>query len=116
MPAAEARPPPVAKPRHSASAPVGDPTSKPKSVTYKLPRLASQLDHVEGAPIGTRGGVSVIHTFPADGEYVFAVSLHALNNGAREQGPYRSGNEKGDAKKTILQIHAAKREKVALRN
>ena len=31
----------------------------------------SQMRHVEGAPIGTRGGVSVTHIFPADGEYVF---------------------------------------------
>ena len=60
---------------------VGDPRAKPKSVTYKLPRLASQLEHVEGAPMGTRGGVSVMHTFPADGEYVFAVSLHAIPTG-----------------------------------
>ena len=60
---------------------VGDPRSKPKSVTYKLPRLASQTERVEGAPMGTRGGVSVMHTFPADGEYVFAVSLHAIPTG-----------------------------------
>ncbi len=25
---------------------------------------------VEGAPMGTRGGISVVHTFPADGHYV----------------------------------------------
>ncbi len=60
---------------------VGDPRSKPKSVTYKLPRLASQTERVEGAPMGTRGGVSVMHTFPADGEYIFAVSLHAIPTG-----------------------------------
>jgi hypothetical protein len=60
---------------------VGDPRAKPKSVTYKLPRLASQTERVEGAPMGTRGGVSVMHTFPADGEYVFAVSLHAIPTG-----------------------------------
>lgn len=60
---------------------VGDPRASTTSATYKLPRLASQWDHVEGAPIGTRGGVSVVHTFPADGEYVFAVSLHAIPTG-----------------------------------
>ncbi len=31
------------------------------------------MDQVEGAPIGTRGGIAVTHNFPADGEYVFAV-------------------------------------------
>ena len=51
---------------------VGDPKASVASTTYKLPRLASQWDQVEGAPIGTRGGISVMHNFPADGEYVFA--------------------------------------------
>ncbi|MFN8572979.1 MAG: DUF1592 domain-containing protein [Gemmatimonadaceae bacterium] len=60
---------------------VGDPRASTTSVTYKLPRLASQWDHVEGAPEGTRGGISVVHTFPADGEYVFAVQLHAIPTG-----------------------------------
>ena len=60
---------------------VGDPKAKAKSTTYKIPRLASQLDHVDGAPMGTRGGISVVHTFPADGEYVFAVALHAIPTG-----------------------------------
>ena len=34
------------------------------------------MQHVEGAPFGTRGGISVMHTFPADGDYVFRVELH----------------------------------------
>jgi Protein of unknown function (DUF1592)/Protein of unknown function (DUF1588)/Protein of unknown function (DUF1585)/Protein of unknown function (DUF1587)/Protein of unknown function (DUF1595) len=60
---------------------VGDPRAAPTSATYKLPRLASQWDHADGAPMGTRGGVSVVHTFPADGEYVFSVLLHAIPTG-----------------------------------
>ncbi|MBC8089975.1 MAG: DUF1592 domain-containing protein [Phycisphaerae bacterium] len=60
---------------------VGDPTAKTATNTYKLPRLASQIDHVEGTPIGTRGGMSVVHNFPADGEYVFTVMLHASPTG-----------------------------------
>ena len=35
------------------------------------------MRHVEGAPIGTRGGISVVHIFPADGEYVFKMLLHS---------------------------------------
>jgi hypothetical protein len=31
--------------------------------------------------MGTRGGVSVVHTFPANGEYVFAVSLQVTPTG-----------------------------------
>ncbi|MBI2614602.1 MAG: DUF1587 domain-containing protein [Gemmatimonadetes bacterium] len=42
---------------------VGDPEAGPTSAIYKVPRTASQLERVEGAPIGTRGGVSVIHHF-----------------------------------------------------
>ena len=34
------------------------------------------MRHVDGAPMGTRGGISVVHTFPADGDYVVKVSLH----------------------------------------
>jgi hypothetical protein len=60
---------------------VGDPQASTASTTYKIARLASQWSHTEGAPVGTRGGVSVMHTFPADGEYVFAVSLHAIPTG-----------------------------------
>jgi hypothetical protein len=43
--------------------------------------LASQIETVDGAPRGTRGGVSVTHNFPADGEYVFTVTLHAIPTG-----------------------------------
>jgi mono/diheme cytochrome c family protein len=60
---------------------VGDPSAKSTTSTYKLPRLASQIEHVEGTPIGTRGGMSVTHNFPADGEYVFTVLMHASPTG-----------------------------------
>ena len=60
---------------------VGDPKANPTSATYKIPRLASQVEHVEGAPAGTRGGTVVTHTFPADGEYVFALTLHNIPTG-----------------------------------
>ena len=55
---------------------VGDRNATASSVTYKLPRAASQMRRVDGAPMGTRGGASVIHTFPADGHYVLKASLH----------------------------------------
>jgi hypothetical protein len=55
---------------------IGDRTAAPTSVTFKIPRARSQNEHVEGAPIGTRGGVSEVHIFPADGEYVFKAALH----------------------------------------
>ena len=60
---------------------VGDPEVEPSETTYKAPKTASQVRHVEGAPFGTRGGVSVVHNFPADGEYVFRIELHASPEG-----------------------------------
>lgn len=60
---------------------VGDPRATPTSATYKIPRLASQLQQAEGAPAGTRGGTAVVHNFPADGEYVFAITLHSIPTG-----------------------------------
>jgi mono/diheme cytochrome c family protein len=54
----------------------GDRNASATSVTYKIGRTASQMRQVEGAPIGTRGGISVVHTFPADGDYSFKMMLH----------------------------------------
>jgi hypothetical protein len=55
---------------------VGERNATATSATYKLGRNMSQMRHVDGAPMGTRGGISVIHIFPADGDYVFKASLH----------------------------------------
>jgi len=43
--------------------------------TYSNPPSLSQheWERVPGAPYGTRGGISVLHNFPADGEYVFSM-------------------------------------------
>jgi mono/diheme cytochrome c family protein len=54
---------------------IGDPEAPASESNYKPPKTASQLRRVEGAPVGTRGGVSVMHTFPADGDYVFRMDL-----------------------------------------
>ena len=61
---------------------VGDPEASISEATYKVSRWQSQRDHVEGAPQGTRGGVSVVHNFPADGNYVVRVSFHHETTGA----------------------------------
>ena len=56
---------------------VGDRTATATSTIYKLPRDGTQMRHVPGTPMGTRGGMSVVHIFPADGEYVFKMLLHS---------------------------------------
>ena len=41
-------------------------------------RLADDLqqdDHLEGLPLGTRGGISIPYTFPMDAEYIIRVRL-----------------------------------------
>ena len=48
---------------------VGDADVKPGTTEYPLNRDFSQNAHVEGLPIGTRGGTLVRHVFPADAEY-----------------------------------------------
>jgi len=55
---------------------VGDRSATATSVTYKIGRTLSQMRQVDGAPMGTRGGISVVHNFPADGEYVIKMSMH----------------------------------------
>lgn len=60
---------------------VGDRTASATAATYKVPRTASQLQHVDGAPYGTRGGMSVVHIFPADGDYIFKMMLHSIPTG-----------------------------------
>jgi mono/diheme cytochrome c family protein len=61
---------------HISRLAVGDRNASATSTTYKIPRSASQMRRVDGAPMGTRGGHSVVHTFPADGHYRLKASLH----------------------------------------
>jgi hypothetical protein len=66
--------------RHIAQRAVGEPIPKMSTVFYggggggggqAGPGSPTQLSHKDGYPIGTRGGVSFTHVFPADGEYRF---------------------------------------------
>ena len=60
---------------------VGYPSATPSETQYLVPQWYSQVDRVEGAPFGTRGGTSVTHNFPANGEYRFRVSFHVKDTG-----------------------------------
>ena len=66
---------------HISRVALGDPEAEAQSTRYRLPRTASQKERVEGAPFGTRGGVSVIHNFPADGKYVFHIQPYPAVEG-----------------------------------
>ncbi len=61
---------------------LGNPAATEASHTYTVPKTASQVEHVEGAPFGTRGGISVLHVFPADGDYLFGMNFFHETTGA----------------------------------
>ena len=54
---------------------VGAPQKEPGGETYRIPADVTQEDHVEGLPIGTRGGLLIRHVFPQEGEYEFHIRL-----------------------------------------
>jgi mono/diheme cytochrome c family protein len=55
---------------------VGNPKTTPAIETFRVRSDLSQDDHVEGLPIGTRGGILIHHTFPVDGEYALQPRLY----------------------------------------
>ncbi len=54
---------------------VGDPAIGASSSIYRARADLSQDEHIDGLPLGTRGGIAVKHNFPLDGEYVIKVRL-----------------------------------------
>ena len=54
---------------------VGSAAIRPAIATYLVPTVLTQNDHLDGLPLGTRGGMAVDHQFPLDGEYVIQVRL-----------------------------------------
>ena len=54
---------------------VGDPATAPVGTVYRVPPDRAQGDHIEGLPLGTRGGMLVRHNFPLDATYEFNVVL-----------------------------------------
>ena len=54
---------------------VGDGRIVPSTATYRARPDLSQDQHIEGLPLGTRGGMAVRHNFPLDGDYVIKVRL-----------------------------------------
>ena len=54
---------------------VGIPQTSLQSDVIRVPADRTQEEHVDGLPIGTRGGVSISYTFPQDGEYDIQIRL-----------------------------------------
>jgi len=70
---------------------VGNMLITPSTVTYRVPADLSQSEHVEGLPLGTRGGMLFRHTFPLDAEYTIKVRARSAGIGVGGVGP--SGEE-----------------------
>jgi hypothetical protein len=54
---------------------VGRPSRSPGGDTVRIPADLTQEEHLDGLPIGTRGGAVVHYTFPLDGEYEIQIRL-----------------------------------------
>ena len=54
---------------------IGNPEIAPTTQTYRVRPDLSQDQHIEGMPLGTRGGMLVKHTFPLDAEYTIKLRL-----------------------------------------
>ena len=54
---------------------VGAPLPAVDHEVYRVVADTQQHDHVEGLPLGTRGGLAVRHLFPLDGEYDIKVDV-----------------------------------------
>jgi cytochrome c551/c552 len=54
---------------------VGNLSIAPTTATYRVRPDLSQDQHIDGLPLGTRGGILIRHNFPVDGEYIIKVRL-----------------------------------------
>jgi mono/diheme cytochrome c family protein len=52
---------------------VGDMSATETTVMYQAPANLAQDQHLEGLPLGSRGGMRVAHNFPLDAEYHFSI-------------------------------------------
>ena len=59
---------------------VGRPGRSPGGDTIRIQPDLTQEEHVEGLPVGTRGGAVVGYTFPLDGEYEIQIRLSRDRN------------------------------------
>ncbi|HLG56201.1 MAG TPA: DUF1592 domain-containing protein [Vicinamibacterales bacterium] len=63
----------VAAARLAARLAVGESVPKVSSAHFARPKGDDQAVHIDGLPLGTRGGMKFRHNFPADGEYRFTL-------------------------------------------
>lgn len=59
---------------------VGTPRKSPGGDTFRVRPDVTQEEHVEGLPLGTRGGILIPYLFPQDGDYEVQVRLQRDRN------------------------------------
>jgi hypothetical protein len=72
---------------------IGDPAIGLDRTVHRVPGDLSQDAHIEGLPLGTRGGIVIRHTFPLDAEYDVQVGQAG---GGRLGGPPAAGPRSDD--------------------
>ncbi|HWK55123.1 MAG TPA: DUF1592 domain-containing protein [Hyphomicrobiales bacterium] len=60
---------------------VGNPAIGATDIHYYRDGNGAQMEHIDGMAPGTRGGMSVMHNFPLDAEYVIRVSANIQTAG-----------------------------------
>jgi Protein of unknown function (DUF1592)/Protein of unknown function (DUF1588)/Protein of unknown function (DUF1585)/Protein of unknown function (DUF1587)/Protein of unknown function (DUF1595)/Planctomycete cytochrome C len=65
----------IAASRQVASVAVGDMKTPAVSQSYQVPPDLAQKEHIEGLPLGTRGGIVIHENFPLNADYEFSVVL-----------------------------------------
>jgi hypothetical protein len=84
---------------------VGDASIGLDRVTYRAPADLAQDVHIEGLPLGTRGGFIVHHTFPLDADYDLEIGAGGGGPGlgaARGAGPRAGGPPPADDRYVTL--------------
>src|SRR5690606_11281633 len=66
---------------------VGERTPEPGRADYRSER-GNRTTHIDGLPLGTRDGVLVEHTFPADGIYEFNLTVSSIPGSELRGYPY----------------------------
>ncbi len=60
--------------RQVSIAAVGNPAARTQSKIFPGTAEAGEYVHLEGLPLGTRGGMLIEYNFPADGDYEFSIN------------------------------------------
>ena len=87
---------------------VGDPNASTMLTTYRAPRDWQSGTHVDGQPLGTRGGFQVQHVFPLDAEYEFGHRAEQRRRGshARRQARRVAANRGARARVAAFTVPA----------